>query len=140
MTATVLAGCNRSHVGSRLGPPRQSAEGHGYGPRGVRVLPTIWSLLTFLVGWGCGWFLLWRVPRLPAPSTQPPRTRAVVVPARDEAANLTVLLPSVAAQLRPGDELVVVEAQSGLAQRLRDEPDWKADYEDDLAVVFSRET
>ena len=37
-------------------------------------------------------------------------------------------------------KLVVVEAQSGLAQRLRDEPGWKADYEDDLAVVFSRET
>ncbi|MBZ0300509.1 MAG: hypothetical protein K8J31_12240 [Anaerolineae bacterium] len=35
--------------------------------------------------------------------------------------------------------LVLVEAQSGLARQLRSEPGWTLDYEDDLAVVFTRE-
>jgi hypothetical protein len=35
--------------------------------------------------------------------------------------------------------LVVVEAQSGLARGLRAEPGWKLDYEDPMAVVFVRE-
>lgn len=34
--------------------------------------------------------------------------------------------------------LVVVEARSGLANRLRDEPNWTLAYKDDLAVIFSR--
>lgn len=38
-----------------------------------------------------------------------------------------------------GVNLVVVEAQSGLASNLRDEPGWKLDYEDEMAVVFVRE-
>jgi hypothetical protein len=38
-----------------------------------------------------------------------------------------------------GVNLVVVEAQSGLARNLREEPGWKLDYEDDMAVVFVRE-
>jgi hypothetical protein len=37
-------------------------------------------------------------------------------------------------------KLVVVEARSGLAQRLREEPGWRVDYEDDLAIVAARET
>lgn len=78
----------------------------------MRLLPTLGSLATFLVGWACGWFLLWRIPALPAASARVHRTRSVVVPARDEAANLAVLLPSVVTQLRPGDELVVVDDRS----------------------------
>jgi hypothetical protein len=35
--------------------------------------------------------------------------------------------------------LVLIEAQSGLARQLRDEPGWALDYEDDLAVIFTRE-
>lgn len=35
--------------------------------------------------------------------------------------------------------LVFVEAQSGLARQLRDEPGWVLDYADDLAVIFTRE-
>jgi hypothetical protein len=35
--------------------------------------------------------------------------------------------------------LVFVEAQSGLARHLRDEPGWTLNHEDDLAVIFSRE-
>jgi hypothetical protein len=38
-----------------------------------------------------------------------------------------------------GIRLVFVEAQSGLARRLRDEPGWTLNHEDDLAVIFSRE-
>jgi hypothetical protein len=38
-----------------------------------------------------------------------------------------------------GINLVVVEAQSGLARNLREEPGWKLDYEDKMAVVFVRE-
>jgi len=78
----------------------------------VRLLPSLGSLLTFLAGWGCGWFLLWRIPRLPAAGPARPRSRAVVVPARDEASNLAVLLLTVAPQLRAGDELVVVDDRS----------------------------
>ena len=36
-------------------------------------------------------------------------------------------------------QTVLVEAQSGLARQLRDEPGWTLDYEDDLAVIFTRE-
>lgn len=66
--------------------------------------------LPFLVGWACGWVLAWR--RLPLPAGRPDAARpavAVVVPARDEARSLPALLGSVVAQLRPGDELVVVD-------------------------------
>jgi hypothetical protein len=38
-----------------------------------------------------------------------------------------------------GIRLVFVEARSGLARRLRDEPGWSPVYEDDLAVIFTRE-
>ncbi|MDX1991725.1 MAG: hypothetical protein SF029_05025 [bacterium] len=38
-----------------------------------------------------------------------------------------------------GIEMVVIEAQSGLADVLRDEPGWRLDYEDDLAVIFLNE-
>jgi len=38
-----------------------------------------------------------------------------------------------------GINLVVVEAQSGLARSLREEPGWTLDYEDTMAVVFVRE-
>lgn len=52
--------------------------------------------------------LLGRPPRLAgAPPERPPV--AVVVPARDEALTLPKLLSSVVPQLRPGDELVVVD-------------------------------
>lgn len=38
-----------------------------------------------------------------------------------------------------GIRLVVVEANSGLARALREEPGWSLAYEDELAVVFTRE-
>src|SRR4051794_29617894 len=75
------------------------------------------DLVTFAVGWGAGWFLLWRVPPLPAAgaaraATAGWRRRSVVVPARNEAAALPGLLASVVAQLRPGDDVLVVDDDS----------------------------
>lgn len=79
----------------------------------MRLVPTPWSLFAFLVGWSTAWLLLWHLVRpRPGPAAAPARTRAVVVPARDEEASLPALLDSVRPQLRPGDELVVVDDHS----------------------------
>lgn len=64
----------------------------------------------YAVGWAAGWLLLWAPRRLPRGDVRTPV--AVVVPARDEAAALPALLDALAAQLRPGDELVVVDDHS----------------------------
>ena len=63
-----------------------------------------------IVGWLAGWWLLWRVPRLPAVATTPSVRHdvVVVVPARDEQRSLPTLLASLADQtVRPGRILVV---------------------------------
>jgi 4,4'-diaponeurosporenoate glycosyltransferase len=79
----------------------------------MRVVPSVADAVLYLAGWACGWFLLWRLPRVAAPRPDAPRrSLAVVVPARDEEANLAALLVSLAPQLRPGDELVVVDDHS----------------------------
>lgn len=72
-----------------------------------------WSLSTvvFVVGHVAGWLLLARSRRLPEASGERP-TVAVVIPARDEARSLPALLPGLVNQLRPGDELVVVDDSS----------------------------
>jgi len=75
------------------------------------------DLALFGVGWILGWLLLWRLRPLPTagPDAGRPTGRpaiAVVVPARNEASALPHLLPGLAAQLRPGDELVVVDDHS----------------------------
>ncbi len=38
-----------------------------------------------------------------------------------------------------GIRLVIVERGSGLARRLREQPDWKLAYEDEIAAIFTRE-
>ena len=75
------------------------------------------DLALFGVGWILGWLLLWRLRPLPASAPDPDRPSgraaiAVVIPARNEASALPHLLPGLAAQLRPGDELVVVDDHS----------------------------
>lgn len=71
------------------------------------------DLVTFVALWGLGWLLLWRVPvpgKAPDGSLRPPVT--IVIPARDEAANLPVLLASLVPQTTPADEVVVVDDHS----------------------------
>ena len=68
----------------------------------------------FLIGWACGWVLVVRLPGLVLSAVTAAEAAgrpavAVVVPARDEAASIAALLASVLPQLRPGDELVVVD-------------------------------
>jgi 4,4'-diaponeurosporenoate glycosyltransferase len=73
------------------------------------------DLIAFLFGWGAGWWLLWRVPLPPQvePGLSPPREPvSIIVPARDEAAVLPVLLASLRPELRPHDEVVVVDDHS----------------------------
>ena len=74
------------------------------------------DLILFLVGWGAGWWLLWRVPLPPevGPGAAPNREPvSVIVPARDEEAVLPVLLASLGPELRSDDELIVVDDHSG---------------------------
>ena len=72
-------------------------------------------LLAVVVGgWLAGWWLLWRLPGLDP--TRPRgadgrRTKriAVVVPARNEAETLPLLLSDLAGQTQPPDEIIVVD-------------------------------
>lgn len=73
------------------------------------------GLAILVVGWCAGWWLLWRVPRLPAAAgagtTSVRDDVVVVVPARDEAASLPALLESLRGQrTRPGRVVVVDDA------------------------------
>lgn len=68
-----------------------------------------WTL--YGAGWAVGWLLLWRTRPLPVP-TDGRLAVAVVVPARDEARALPIVLPPLVHQLRDGDELVVVDDHS----------------------------
>ncbi len=68
-----------------------------------------WAL--FAAGWTLGWLLLWSPRRLPHLVEERPRL-AIIVPARDEAESLPHLLEPLVSQLRPGDELIVVDDDS----------------------------
>ena len=81
----------------------------------MRMVPELWDLAIYLVGWSAGWLLLWRIPTACTGDGDRPDDRdaiAVVIPARNEASVLARLLDRVTAQLRPGDELVVVDDHS----------------------------
>ncbi len=82
------------------------------------------DLIVFAVGWSAGWWLLWRVPLPPRikPGTSPPREAVtIVVPARDEADVVPVLLASLRPELDAGDEVIVVDdhSQDATADRAR---------------------
>ena len=70
---------------------------------------TVVDLVLFAVGWTVGWVLFWRSRPLPAMVPAVRRRRSIVVPARNEEANLPALLSSLAPQLSPGDECLVVD-------------------------------
>lgn len=84
---------------------------------------TSWLIV---LGWALGWALLWRVPGLrsadggrvglddPAQEGTGPtaRTVSVIIPARNEAHRLPVLLGSLAAQDRLPDQVIVVDDDS----------------------------
>ncbi len=69
-----------------------------------------WAL--YAAGWTVGWLLLWSTRRVPPAAVTARPAVAVIVPARDEAHALPTLLASLLPQLRPGDELVVVDDHS----------------------------
>ncbi len=71
-------------------------------------------LAPFFVGWAIGWMLLARPRPLPArPERRVERAAvSVIIPARNESAALTELLPAIVPQLRAGDQLVVVDDAS----------------------------
>jgi 4,4'-diaponeurosporenoate glycosyltransferase len=79
----------------------------------VQLVPSLADVIVFALGWVCGWLLLWRLPRTVRPGPGAARRPiAVVIPARDEAANLPSLLAHLQPQLRADDELVVVDDRS----------------------------
>lgn len=70
--------------------------------------------MTLLVaGWLIGWVLLWRLPALSRPRPNRPRPPlTVVIPARNEADRIPLLLASLAEQSTPPDQIVVVDDDS----------------------------
>jgi 4,4'-diaponeurosporenoate glycosyltransferase len=70
-------------------------------------------LLVILAGWLAGWALLWRLPK-PGDPVAPRRRRSVtaIVPARDEADRLPLLLESLERQTRRPDQTIVVDDHS----------------------------
>lgn len=77
--------------------------------------PSTVAITLFVLGWASGWLALLRPRRLgfDASSSRRPRPAvAVVIPARDEERLLPGLLGAVLDELRPGDELIVVDDHS----------------------------
>ena len=73
------------------------------------------SLLLAAVGWSLGWYLWGRPRRLAAPSRSQPtpwEPITVVVPARDEARVIGLLLDDLLAQEHPPDRVIVVDDHS----------------------------
>lgn len=75
-----------------------------------------WELTIYACGWALGWLLLWRPRHLPkSPKHSGGSARgpvAVVIPARDEAHALPLLLRPLVDQRRVGDQIVVVDDHS----------------------------
>ena len=77
------------------------------------VLPNVANALIFLVGWCAGWIGFARAPRQGVTrSTRQRGPVSVVIPCRNEEANLAELLPSLRTALLPGDEVLVVDDDS----------------------------
>ena len=77
------------------------------------LVPSWEATVLFAIGWMSGWWLLARPRTLDPPVVGGPRAAvAVIVPARDEAERMADLLAPLRAQLRPEDELLVVDDAS----------------------------
>lgn len=73
----------------------------------------IWFLLLDLTGLVCGLLLFWRRRILPRRGTAAADTIvSVIIPARNEAINLPILLASLLRQTRPPDEIIVADDDS----------------------------
>ena len=70
------------------------------------------DLAVFSTGWLLGWLLLWRTRPLPTVAQPEREPIAAIIPARNEARSIGAVVDRIVAQLRPGDELVVVDDQS----------------------------
>jgi 4,4'-diaponeurosporenoate glycosyltransferase len=70
------------------------------------------DLAVFSTGWILGWVLLWRTRPLPGLDRLERGAVAVVVPARNEAGSIGMLVDRIVPQLRVGDEFVVVDDES----------------------------
>ena len=70
------------------------------------------DLAVFSTGWLLGWLLLWRTRPLPTVTHPEREPIATIIPARNEARSIGAVVDRIVAQLRPGDELVVVDDQS----------------------------
>jgi 4,4'-diaponeurosporenoate glycosyltransferase len=70
------------------------------------------DLVVFSTGWLLGWLLLWRTRPLPSPIRPGREPLAAIVPARNEARSIGMLVDRIVPQLQPGDEFVVVDDQS----------------------------
>lgn len=73
------------------------------------MTPTVTQVVTFAVGWCCGWWVVLGTRRFSVRPTQRSCRVSVVIPARNESATIRGLVQSVAAQLRAGDEVIVVD-------------------------------
>jgi 4,4'-diaponeurosporenoate glycosyltransferase len=75
---------------------------------------SVWTLLAVVaIGWLAGWWLLWRVPGLDAAAPDEQLADvAVVIPARNEADSLPLLLDDLAHQHRRPAQIVVVDDAS----------------------------
>jgi glycosyltransferase involved in cell wall biosynthesis len=84
------------------------------------LTPSWGSVALFVAGWIAGWVLLWRTRPLGDAALNDAQARsvgsrdsvAVIIPARNEASVIGALVESLARQLQPGDELVVVDDHS----------------------------
>lgn len=76
----------------------------------------IWIFLSItILLWLAGWPVMARLKRVPEPTFDAPAPDAkisLIIPARNEEENLSVLLPSIATQEFPPHEIIVVDDQS----------------------------
>jgi 4,4'-diaponeurosporenoate glycosyltransferase len=73
------------------------------------LTPTVIQIVTFAVGWSCGWWLIVGTHRFTVRPTQRSCRVSVIIPARNEAATICALVASVVGELRAGDDIIVVD-------------------------------